>query len=205
MADGRTTTGGTSEPPGILPATTINATALRVAIGQGKEVATLVVDGVDLTLEGIPGDRHAGFVRPADVRVPWFRRGDPIRNERQLSIVSLEDLAEIAASLGVETIEPEWLGANLLVSGIPSFSFIPRGTRLFFPSGATLAVTDQNAPCRLAGRVVADHAGGERMAARFVDVSKRLRGVVAFVDRAGRVAAGDAIEVRVPEQWHWRP
>lgn len=187
----------------IAPVIKRKARAVSLAVGQGEEIATRRVEAIELTLEGIPGDRHAGFVRPADVRVPWFKRGDPIHNERQLSIVSIEELAEIAAALGIAEVEPEWLGANLAVAGLPAFSMIPRGTRLFFPSGAALAITDQNAPCRIAGAELARHQGGERLDFRFVEVSRRLRGVVATVDKAGRIAAGDAIDVRVPEQWVW--
>ena len=176
----------------------------RLAVGVGDAVETRPVEAIDLSLEGISGDRHAGFVRPADVRVPWHKRGDPIHNERQISIVSVEELAAIAAGLGLPAVEPEWLGANLLVAGIPAFSSIPRGTRLFFPSGATLAVTDQNAPCRLAGGALARAvSGGGGLPFQFVAVAKRLRGVTAYVDRAGVIAAGDSISVRVPEQWIW--
>ena len=178
----------------------------RLAVAAGEEIGARSLDRLTVTHEGIVGDRHAGFTRPADVRVPWFPRGEPIHNERHLSIVSLEDLAVIAGRLGIETVEPEWLGANLAVSGIPDFSFIPRGTRLFFPSGAVLAVTDQNAPCRFAGAEVERNLppGHEGLALKFSPAAKRLRGVVAYVDRPGELAMGDAIEVRVPEQWVWR-
>ncbi|CAM5764631.1 molybdenum cofactor sulfurase [Labrys miyagiensis] len=160
---------------------------------------------LELTHEGIPGDRHAGFLRPADVRVPWFKRGEAIQNERQVSIVSMEELSVIAANLGVERVAPEWLGANLAVEGLPDFSFIPRGTRLFFPSGAVLAVTDQNAPCRIAGAEVERNLpDAEGLALRFAAAAKRLRGVVAYVDRPGPISAGEEFAARVPEQWVWR-
>ncbi|MDQ0395274.1 MOSC domain-containing protein [Labrys monachus] len=175
-----------------------------VAAASGMAIGAQAVPALEVTHEGIPGDRHAGFLRPADVRVPWFQRGEPIHNERQVSIVSVEELAVIAANLGIDHVEPEWLGANLAVEGLPRFSFIPRGTRLFFPSGAVLAVTDQNAPCRIAGAEVARHCGGkDGLALRFSAAAKRLRGVVAHVDRPGAIRVGEAFHIRVPEQWVW--
>jgi MOSC domain-containing protein YiiM len=176
-----------------------------LATGVGSEVATRSVGHLDLTPNGIPGDRHRGFERKADARVPWYHRGEMIRNERQVSIVSQEELDAIASGLGIQSLEAEWLGANVIVSGLASLSFLPRGTLLFFQSGAVLVVTGQNAPCRIAGRSVAQENGGaEEMERRFVEVSRRLRGVVAAVDRPGRIRTGDEISVRVPEQWIWQ-
>ncbi|MBP0579313.1 molybdenum cofactor sulfurase [Labrys sp. LIt4] len=175
------------------------AAAVENAVGT-ERLAELV-----LTHEGIPGDRHAGFLRPADVRVPWFERHAPIQNERQLSIVSMEDLAVIAGNLGIERVEPEWLGANIAVEGVPDFSFLPRGTRLFFPSGAVLAVMGQNDPCRIAGAEVERHLGGQGgLALRFAAAAKRLRGVVAIVDRPGSIRGGEGFKLRIPEQWIWQ-
>jgi hypothetical protein len=197
---------GQESAPTIIPVIKLEARTEALAVGVGDAVETLAVERLSLALEGIVGDRHSGFVRPADVRVPWHERGTPIHNERQLSLVSAEELAEIAAALGLPRIAPEWLGANVLVAGIPRFSSIPRGTRLFFASGAVVTVTDQNAPCRIAGGALAKAVGGDdKLPFRFVAASKRLRGVVAYVDRAGDLAMGDTIQVRVPRQWIWQP
>jgi hypothetical protein len=189
----------------VLPAIKRLGRVAAVGVAPGEAIGAERRAVLEVSHEGIPGDRHAGFLRPADVRVPWFERGDFIQNERQVSIVSTEELAVIAANLGVEKIEPEWLGANLAVEGLPNFSFIPRGTRLFFPSGAVLAVTDQNAPCRIAGAEVGRHLpGSQGLALRFASAAKRLRGVVAYIDRPGTIAVDEEFKVRVPEQWVWR-
>jgi hypothetical protein len=186
------------------PVIKLKARIVAVGRGVGAAVPTEPVERLDLDLEGITGDRHAGFVRPADSRVPWYRRGEPIHNERQLSIVSVEELAAVSERLQLPDIRAEWLGANVVVEGIPHLSLVPRGTRLFCASGAVLAVTDQNAPCRLAGASLAKAVGaGTDLALRFVDAAKRARGVVAYVDRAGAVVAGDTVDVRIPEQWLW--
>ncbi|MFT4129790.1 MOSC domain-containing protein [Labrys sp. (in: a-proteobacteria)] len=202
-----------------MPDPLINTTsdiAVRPVLKRAGRVAMVAAAGGDaigaerlaelvLTHEGIPGDRHAGFLRPADVRVPWFERNAPIHNERQVSIVSMEELAVIAGNLGVERVEPEWLGANLAVGGVPDFSFLPRGSRLFFPSGAVLAVMGQNDPCRIAGAEVERHLiGQEGLALRFAAAAKRLRGVVATVDRPGSIRSGETFKLRVPEQWIWQ-
>ena len=47
-----------------------------------------------------------------------YAQGTEIRNTRQISIVSVEELAFIADSMGIDTLQPEWVGANLLVSGM---------------------------------------------------------------------------------------
>lgn len=183
-----------------------NGTVRRLGVADGSGFVTRAVEALELTLEGIPGDRHTGYSRGADARTPWFRRGEPIQNARQLSLVSVEDLEATAAELGLPDVDPDSLGANLLVEGMPAFSFLPRGTLLFFPSGATLCVTDQNAPCRHAGRSLAEHhPGDDRLEFRFVGAAKRRRGVVARVEKAGRIGAGESFEARIPEQWLWSP
>lgn len=195
--------GGTID---VLPVMKRRLVVESLAVAEGEAVGCTRVEALDVDHEGIVGERHRGFLRPADVRVPWFPRGAVIANERALSIVSREELAEIGERLGLERIEPEWLGANLCITGLPRLSYLPRGTRLFFPSGAVLFVTDANVPCRLVGAEVERQAGtkGVHLALRFVGAAKGRRGVVASVDRPGRLAAGDAVDVRIPEQWLWR-
>ena len=165
---------------------------------------TEAVEALTLTFDGIPGERHAGPLRGADARTPWFPRGTPIRNSRQVSLVSPDDLAAIAAALGIPAVEPGWLGANLVITGLPDFSFLPRGTRLFFPGEAVLAVEGMNAPCRFAGAAVAKrHPDRHGLDLAFPKAARRLRGIVAWVERPGRIATGDTISVQVPEQWIW--
>ena len=38
----------------------------------------------------------------------------------------------------------------------------------------------------------------------FPKVAKRLRGLVAWVEKPGTITAGEAVSVRVPEQWVYR-
>ena len=191
----------------IHPARTLAGRLVAVMIADGDGFATrpvesATVDFEGFVIDGLRGERHRGHVRAADARVPWYPRGTPIRNSRQVSIVSVEDLAVIAAALAVAELRPEWLGANLVVEGIPSLSMLPRGSRLFLPQGAVFAVEDQNAPCIGTGRAVARQCPGrDGLDFAFVKAARRLRGLVGWVERGGAVRAGDVLSVRVPEQW----
>jgi hypothetical protein len=98
-------------------------------------------------------------------------------------------------------IRPEWIGAHLAVEGVPSLSFLPPGTRLFFSGGASVVVEAINGPCRDAGRSIARHTGGPaEYELTFPKVARGLRGVVASVERPGVVVSGGEVQVRIPEQ-----
>jgi hypothetical protein len=166
---------------------------------ERKTFVTRELAEVRVTFEGIEGDRHAGLTRPADVRTPWFPKGTPIRNTRQLSLVSSEELAEVAGTLGIPKVLASWLGANLEVSGVPRLTLLPPGTRLFFPEDAVLAVEGENAPCIGPGRVIeAHHPDGPKVASRFVKAARQKRGLVAWVERPGLLRAGDEVRVMLP-------
>jgi hypothetical protein len=179
------------------------ATVLSGATSDGAfGFRTHTVDGLDLTFEGIAGDRHGGFTRRSGGREPWYPRGTSMRNERQVSILGVEDLAAIATDLKIDRLEPGWIGGNLVLEGLPDLSMIPPRTRLFFAGGVTLAVDGQNAPCRFSGRSIAvEHRGRDDLDLAFVRAAKRRRGLVAWVEIPGRIVAGEAVEARIPEQW----
>jgi MOSC domain-containing protein YiiM len=162
------------------------------------------VEELRLGFDGILGDFHAGSTRRSGGREPWYPRGTEMRNERQLSIVAADELAIVAERMGLPQIKPEWIGANLVIEGVPHLSMLPAGTLLFFRDGVTLKVDAQNGPCRIAGRSIAENAGMadiEAGALLFPKVAKRLRGVVAWVEKPGTIRAGEEISARVPEQW----
>ncbi|MCS0493689.1 MOSC domain-containing protein [Ancylobacter sp. MQZ15Z-1] len=191
--------------PDTLPAQRFRARLARTLIADGEGFATRDAPRLPLTLEGVPGDRHAGHARPADSRVPWYPRGTPIRNARQLTLVAPDELDAIARRLGVPEVRPEWIGANLVVEGVGRLTWLPPGTRLHFPGGAALAVEGENAPCRHAGAAVARACPGVAgLDLAFVKAAAGLRGLVAWVERAGEIAAGTDVELRVPTQRLWR-
>jgi MOSC domain-containing protein YiiM len=161
------------------------------------------VDRLALGFDGIVGDCHSGRVRPSDSRmVTQYPRGTAVANTRQVSILSVEELGEIAAALAIPSLQPEWVGANVLTAGIPDLTLLPPASRLSFSSGATLIVDLENAPCRHVGEVIDKHHPGR--GAGFVKSAEHRRGVVAWVEREGEIAVDDAIVLHLPPQrlWH---
>ncbi|MGR3793900.1 MOSC domain-containing protein [Vannielia sp. SX4] len=185
----------------------IDATATVTWLGwvESRE-ATLrsePLETVDATLEGFPGEDHGGATRPSCSRVLalYPERGTPIRNTRQLSILSAEELAEIAQTLGLEALSPDLLGASLVLSGLPDFSHIPPGTRLQAPSGATITVDLENGPCNFPAKEIEETHPGHGKGFKAAAMGKR--GVTAWIEREGRIAVGDTLTVFLPDQPAW--
>jgi hypothetical protein len=159
------------------------------------------LDVISLTYEGIQGDRHAGLYRESGPREPWYPRGTPMRNERQLSLLSVEELAEVAAALAIPELKAEWIGGNLLLSGVPQLSQLPPRSLLMFPSGATIRIDGDNGPCKKSGAAIAANIPGRPdIEFGFVKVAKYKRGLLGWVEREGEIRAGDVAKVRVWEQ-----
>ena len=191
----------------IVSARKLAARVAGVYSATGAGFESRAVDELVLDYDGIGGDFHAGATRRSGGREPWYPRGTEMRNARQISIVAADEMAVVAGRMGLAVIAPEWVGANLVVEGVANLSMLPAGTLLFFKGGATLKVDAQNHPCRIAGRLVAERAGmadAEAGALAFAKLAKRLRGLVAWVEKPGRITAGEAVSVRIPEQWIYR-
>lgn len=194
--------------PKIVPGQEVHGRCIALMIeDQAAYPQTKRADAVAIELSGLPGTRHYGFTRKAGAREPWYKRGMEMRSGRQITIVSQEELAVIANIMGLPKIEPEWIGANIVVTGIPHFSFLPSGTRIHF-ADATVVVEAQNAPCRIAGKAIAQHVAPDAapggLDLDFAKKAKGLRGVVASVERAGPIRTGEDIVVKVPPQWLWQ-
>jgi len=175
------------------------AEAIMVNSTPEEDLSSSPVTSVTVSYAGIEGESHSGLVRSSCVRVRHqYKQGTEIRNTRQVSIVSLEELAVIAESMGLSEIRPEWLGANLLVSGIPDFSQIPPSTRMIFDGGASLVVDLENSPCKYPGEIIERHHEG--FGHLFAKAAIGLRGVTAWVEREGRISTGDAIRLFIPPQ-----
>src|SRR5690349_18966467 len=134
---------------------TLQGRVQALYLGDQKGMEKTPCPTLEFTLEGILGDKHAGFTKKADARNPEYKRGTMMRNDRQWSAVAQDELAEAARLMGVDRIDPAWVGANLAFTGIPNFTLLPKGTKLIFPSGAVLVVEAENMPCVLPGRVIA--------------------------------------------------
>jgi hypothetical protein len=95
----------------------------------------------------------------------------------------------------------EILTANLCLEGIPNFSQLPKGTQLWFPSGAVLVVEDYNAPCRhMAEKVAKTYTtlSGEPLSnLAFAKAAKKLRGLVGVIDVAGEINKGDEVIIKI--------
>lgn len=162
-------------------------------------IVSELIDRANLSYEGVPGDTHSGLTRAACSRFPYlYKEGVEIRNTRQLSIVSLEELAEIAEGLELDLLPAGWLGANIELSGIPSLTLLPPSSRLVFSSKATIVVDIENRPCVYPAKIIEGfHPGKGR---KFFKTAKHKRGITAWVEREGLIKPGDNVEVFVPDQ-----
>lgn len=189
-----------------LPARKLEGRVRSVYIAEGQDFLTRETDRLNCDSGGIIGDYHHGHTRKAGGREPWYERGTPIRNDRQLSLVSRVELEKIATAMGIERVAPEWIGANIVVEDIADFTLLPAGTLLFFEGGLTLKLDGVNAPCKYAGTSIAQHIKADNealVALSFVKAAKYLRGQTGWVERAGQVKTGDKISVRISEQIYY--
>jgi hypothetical protein len=176
---------------------------------QPEPVEKLVIRAVPLTemplsFAGYAGESHAGLTRPACSRVKaQHPRDTEIRNVRQLSVVSAEEMAEVAAVLGLEAMNHAWVGASLVIEGIPDFSHLPPSSRLQGPDGVTLVVDMQNLPCQEPAVTIEQARPGHGKA--FKAVAEGKRGVTAWVEREGTLRIGDKISLHIPDQRAWAP
>lgn len=160
------------------------------------EFVTRAVDELRLSFAGIDGDRHAGLTMKAGVRQTHLKKGTVLRNARQLSLVSLEELAHVARALSLARLDYRWLGANVCVSDLDDFTRLPPSTRLVFSSGAVVVVDSDNEPCTKAGRAIVAAAGCVDTVARdFVKAARHRRGLVGWVEVEGLVRVGDTVQV----------
>ncbi|SDY60598.1 MOSC domain-containing protein [Jannaschia faecimaris] len=189
--------------------------ALKATLISGHVTWVGVVPARDLTLSSCPRDRlhltfagpegedHAGLTRPSCLRVTaQYEPGTEIRNTRQLSIVSAEDLEAIRRKVGTEFFDPGWIGATMVVSGIPDLTFLPPSSRLQFEDGATITVDMENRACTLPVQVIEADAPGHGRT--FMAAARGRRGVTAWVEREGIVRIGDEVRLHVPDQRTWR-
>lgn len=178
----------------------VEACLLSPDRGSGLEKAAS--NDLQIVFDGIVGDCHSGPTMLSDSRtLKQYPRGVSLKNRRQVSIVSVEEMAEIAEKLNIPALPPEWVGANLLVSGIPDLTLLPPATRMMFSSGATLIIDLENQPCKYPAEIIERHHPGQ--GARFVTTAKHKRGLVAWVECEGQIRTGDSIRLFLPPQRIW--
>ena len=164
-----------------------------------EDLSSSRVESADVTYQGFQEESHSGLVRKACVRVRnMYAEGTEIRNTRQISILSSEELSIIAENMGISNLEPEWVGANLMLSGIPNLTKLPPSTRLIFEGGAALVIDMENSPCKYPGEIIDRYHPG--LGKLFPKSAVGLRGVTAWVEREGQINTGDPIKVYIPPQ-----
>ena len=146
---------------------------------------------------GLEGESHGGLTRASCSRLTrQYPKGTLIRNTRQISILSREEIAATAAEIGLAHLDPCWLGANLVLEGLPELTLLPPSSRLIFESGAGLVVDMENAPCAFpAKEIEAEHPGH---GARWTSAARGRRGVTAWVEAAGEIAMGAIASLHCP-------
>jgi MOSC domain-containing protein YiiM len=165
---------------------------------EPRATLTLTFDGA------VEEGRHAGRNRASCSRVTsQHPKGTEIANVRQLCIVSGEEMVTIAADLGLDALDPEWLGASLVLRGISDFTHVPPSSRLQGPDGATLVIDMENRPCTLVSREIETDRPGHGKGFKTAAYDKR--GVTAWVERPGSLKVGDVLTLHVPDQRGWQP
>ncbi len=162
------------------------------------------VSHLDLSFDGDAGARHEGVLRPSCSRMTMlYPKGTEIRNVRQLSVLSQEEMNAIAAQIGLESLDPALLGVSVVLRGIPDFTHVPPSSRLQAASGLTLTIDMENRPCHFPGQEIEAEAPGHGKG--FKSAAADRRGVTAWVERPGQITLGDRMRLFVPTQRGWAP
>ena len=171
---------------------------------RAVSLESAAVPALELGWDGPVGDTHSGLTRPSCSRVikQYPERGTEIRNARQLSVLSVEEMAQTAAAMGIEAVKPEWIGANILLDGIPDLTRLPPASRLMAEDGtAAIAVDMENGPCRFPAEVIEAVHPGKGMG--WTRAAMGRRGIVAWVERRGVLKVGDRLRLHVPPAPGW--
>lgn len=155
------------------------------------------VETVTAALDGFEGEYHGGLVRSSCSRVTaQYPKGTTIRNTRQISILSEEELQAIAADMDVPSLEPSWLGANVVLKGIPGLTLLPPSARLQSDTGTTMTIDIENGPCKFPADVIEQHHPGHGK--RFISAASHRRGLLGWIEREGKLTVGDRLRLHVP-------
>lgn len=162
------------------------------------ELPSSAVEQVEVKWEGLVGDKHFGLTMKAGSSQKPYAKGEEVRNVRQVSIVSAEELRQVATALEVPNVEPAWVGANLMLSGIPDLTKLPSGTRLYFENGVGIVIEGENMPCTTAGGSLQDQFPDRPdITTAFPKKAIGKRGLVAWVEKPGLIRKGESVTVRL--------
>lgn len=188
----------------MLSPTHLTATVQFLGINDtAGDLSTSKLMEVDVDYGGFVGDSHSGVTRASCVRVvSQYPKGTEIRNTRQISALSAEDIESIRNTMDLDILNPEWIGANLVLQGFPDFSKLPPSSRLIAPNGTSLVVDMENAPCRFPGEIIEQYRPG--FGNRFPKAALGKRGITMWVERTGILKTGDVLSLHVPPVCNWR-
>jgi MOSC domain-containing protein YiiM len=180
---------------------TFDAKLVSVHVGKTVEFIKESMGTAQVELDGFVGDKHKSYMRGI-YEGEAYPPGTIRRNNRQWSAVSIEELKSISETMDLaEDLTARILGANLCFSGIPELSQLPKGSKLSFPSGATLIVEEYNPPCHDMSEEISrtrkTKSGDYPGKLEFLKAAKKLRGLVGIVDVAGEINEGDVVKVQV--------
>src|SRR3990172_6912831 len=165
-----------------------------------KDLPSHQVDEVQVHWEGLPGDKHYGLTMKAGSSQKPYPKGSEVRNVRQISIVSAEELNAVAESMQLPTIDPSWVGANLMLSGVPGLTQLPSGSRLYFENGVGIVIEGENMPCTTAGGSLQNQFPDRpELTTAFPKKAIGKRGLVASVEKPGLIPKGEAVTIRLAQ------
>ena len=180
---------------------TFDAKLVSVHVGKTVEFIKESIGTAQIELDGFVGDKHRSHMRGI-YEGEAYPPGTIRRNNRQWSAVSIEELKVISQTMDLaEDLTARSLGANLCFNGIPELSQLPKGSKLTFPSGATLIVEEYNPPCHDMSEEISKtrktKSGDYPGKLDFLKAAKKLRGLIGIVDVAGEINEGDIVKVQV--------
>lgn len=179
-------------------------TWIGVTADRAVTLASDPVEALELGFDGAKGDCHGGITRPSCSRVfkQYPTRGTEIRNARQLSVLSAEEMAATAAAMGLEAIDPSDIGANIVLEGIPDLTRLPPASRLVAENdGPSVAVDTENGPCRFPADLLEEKFPGKGRG--WTKAAMGRRGIVGWVERPGLLRVGDTLRLHLPPPETW--
>ena len=128
--------------PALIPTDFKGTVTWLGLVGEEREgVRSAAKPEMFASFAGAEGEIHSGLTRPSCVRVTTqYPEGTEIANVRQFTIVSAEELSAIAEKMEIDEVKPEWLGASIVVEGIPDFTHVPPSARLQNEAGTCLVI-----------------------------------------------------------------